>query len=126
MRKPTKSEEATLEYYNELGLDSLYVMIGRTTERDRGIQYSPNTALEKGKAWMVAHEEYLHKKICVEWKLCKKMARTGWKTDIAALVVTLADQIVAPSLGNIPPLLVVTVLAKTGLQQFCQCNRDRM
>lgn len=125
MRTPTKTERATLKYYDELEIDSLYVMIGRATERDRGIQYSPKTALEKGKAWLTENEKFLHKTICVDWQFCKKIAQHGLKADIASLIVTLADQIVAPSIGNIPPLLIIAVLAKNGLKQFCACTEAK-
>lgn len=125
MRTPTKTEQATLNYYDEFEVDSLYVMIGRATERDRGIQYSPKTAFEKGRAWFATNEKFLHKKICIDWQLCKKLAQHGWKADLASLLVTLADQIVGPTLGNIPPLLIISVLAKNGLKQFCGCTEKK-
>lgn len=120
MRNPSAIEKAELEYYLGLDLDSLWLLLGQAVGSREGAQYSPKTAMEKGRNWIDSVRKTLYEKICVKWNYCIKRNNERLK-DRYVLGAAVGDLILT-AIGGLPTLLVVSILMKMGLDDFCGCD----
>jgi len=89
---------------------------------EEGVYYTLPGQIEAGKKKFQELIPQLHKKICGEWELCKKIDDPVLNDQIN-LVVAIGDVICA-LIGIIPPNLIATLIVKMGVRAFCSCSRS--
>lgn len=120
MRQPTNLERDQLDYYFSLDIDSLWVALGRTSQEQKGVQFSAETAMHEGKCWFKGMRDKIFEKVCIEGEYCMKMKDDYFK-DHYTLAVVVGDLILGVT-GSVPVLAVASLLTKIGLDEFCECE----
>lgn len=120
IRKVDTDEREIIEEFLSLDESLLYSLIPPYVEE--GVLYTLPGQIEAGKKKFQELMPQLHKKICQEWELCKKIDDPVLNDQIN-LVVAIGD-VVCALVGIIPPNLIATLLVKMGVRAFCSCSRS--
>ena len=100
-------------------LDTLYAHLAESQADRVGQFFSQDEQISFGRKYFGKLESSLRKQVCVDWKYCEKKKDRNYQ-DASAIVIAIADTIAAGVLG-VPAVVVAAILAKRGLDAFCQC-----
>jgi hypothetical protein len=115
--EPPEREE--IEKYLFLDEDLIYSLIPAYSSEYKYYNFMMEGQVKAGQTIFQEMRESVYHRLCVEWRLCDKLARLASLDDIA-LVALLAD-IIAPVVPDVPPTIVAALIVKLGPRSFCRC-----
>ena len=111
-----------IEYLLGKELDELYVLVAQSEPAFSDRMFSPEEARTKGEAHVNSLLDPLRRKICKEWNYCNRRHDPNL-ADTVTLVATVSDLILSV-VGGIPATMIAVVMAKKGLNTFCECDSN--
>jgi hypothetical protein len=119
IRPASKKEEQIVSRLNSLDLDDLYKEFGQHL----GILAPGDPPEVKAKGWLASQKKEMHELICVKGNYCSFIAKNqnARKADI---IGALSD-ILATVFGGIPVYTLATLLVRSGLDSYCNCEEKK-
>ena len=121
IRAISQLEQEEISNYLALDEELLYSLIPPYLPEYQNTVFAPEGQITAGKKTFKSMEKQLHKKLCKQWKLCKRIDDPTFE-DTTKLIVLIGDVIATPAVG-VPPFLIASIVVKIGVREFCNCKR---
>ena len=116
-------EVKRIRRFLDLDEGDLYLLIPEHLPEYKRAAFCPSGQQEAGRLAFESLLPKLHDRLCLRWEYCNHRNAAEFQS-IETLIITVAG-VISEVCGEIPPLLVATLLTKKGLDSFCECELAR-